>query len=183
YPALVINKLQTGLAGLVAAGRLAAAISRHASPVTSPASACTHDFYAPPTGRHDMEDLLWVGHWLTLFWTAVLVIGAIAFIGDRDTPVVQLALSIASLTYGSLLGTYILGGAWPRARQIDVIVAIVVSVILMSPVVLGAVLPHFPLHWLRGPAWWWYVPLGTAVTVAVGLISSLVGRSDGLTAG
>src|SRR5439155_13486114 len=74
-------------------------------------------------------------------------------------------------------------GAWPRARQIDVIVAIVVSVILMSPVVLGAVLPHFPLHWLRGLAWWWYVPLGTAVTVAVGLISSLVGRSDGLTAG
>jgi len=26
--------------------------------------------------------------------------------------VVQLALSIASLTYGSLLGTYILGGVW-----------------------------------------------------------------------
>ena len=56
----------------------------------------------------------------------------------------------------------------------DVIVAIVGSVIVMSPVVLGAVIPHFPLHWLPGLSWWWYVPLGTAVTVLVGMISSLV---------
>jgi hypothetical protein len=124
-----------------------------------------------------------VGRWLTLIWTAVLVIGAIAFIGDRETPVVQLALSIASLTYGSLLGTYILGGAWQRARQIDVIVAIIVSVVLMSPIVLGAVIPHAPIHWLPGLAWPWYVPLGTAVTVIVGMISSFVGRPDGQTAG
>ena len=130
-----------------------------------------------------MGHLLWVGRWFTLIWTAVLVGGAIAFIGDRETPVVQLAISIASLTYGSLLGTYILGGAWPRTRQMDVIVAIVGSVIVMSPVVLGAVIPHFPLHWLPGLAWWWYVPLGTAITVAVGILSSFVGRSDGLMAG
>jgi len=91
---------------------------------------------------------------------------------------VQLALSIASLTYGSLLGTYILGGAWPRTRQIDVIVAIAASVVIMSPVVLGAVIPHFPVHWLAGLAWPWYVPLGTAVTVLVGMTSSLVGRTQ-----
>ena len=183
YPTFVITQLPAGLAGLVVAGILAAAMSSHASAVNSLASASTHDFYAPLTGRHDLEHLLWVGRWLTLIWTAVLVMGAIVFIGDRDTPVVQLALSIASLTYGSLLGTYILGGAWPRARQIDVIVAIAVSVVLMSPVVLGAVIPHFPVHWLPGLAWPWYVPLGTAVTVLVGMISSLLGRSNGLTAG
>ena len=183
YPTFVITQLPAGLAGLVVAGILAAAMSSHASAVNSLASASTHDFYAPLTGRHDLEHLLWVGRWLTLIWTAVLVMGAIVFIGDRDTPVVQLALSIASLTYGSLLGTYILGGAWPRARQIDVIVAIAVSVLLMSPVVLGAVIPHFPVHWLPGLAWPWYVPLGTAVTVLMGMISSLLGRSNGLTAG
>jgi hypothetical protein len=87
---------------------------------------------------------------------------------------VQLALSIASLTYGSLLGTYILGGTWPRARQVDVIIALIVSIVVMAPVVLGAVIPHFPLHWLPGLAWPWYVPLGTAVTVVVGMLSSLV---------
>ena len=186
YPTFVITHLPPGLAGLVVAGILAAAMSSHASAVNSLASATTHDFYAPLTGRRDSAYLLRVGRWATLVWTIVLVTGAIAF-RDQNTPAVQLALSIASLTYGSLLGTYILGGAWPRARQIDVIIALSVSIVLMSPVVLGAVIPHFPVHWLPGLAWPWYVPLGTAVTVAVGMVSSLVsgrwadGRMGGAT--
>src|SRR5216117_1671044 len=133
YPTFIVTHLPPGIAGLAVGGILAAAMSSHASAVNSLASASTHDFYAPLTGRHDMGHLLWVGRWLTLFWTAVLVAGAMAF-RNQNTPVVQLALSIASVTYGSLLGTYVLGGAWPRARQIDVIVAIVASVLLMSPV-------------------------------------------------
>src|SRR5213596_2911360 len=182
YPTFVITQLPAGLAGLVVAGILAAAMSSHASAVNSLASASTHDFYAPLTGRQDPAQLLRVGRWLTLVWTVILVAGAIAF-RDQNTPVVQLALSIASLTYGSLLGTYILGGVWPRARQIDVIIALIVSIVVMAPIVLGAVIPHFPVHWLPGLAWPWYVPLGTAVTVLVGMISSLVVRPDGRTAG
>src|SRR6267143_5159327 len=181
YPTFVVTHLPTGIAGLAVGGILAAAMSSHASAVNSLASASTHDFYAPMTGRHDPERLLRVGRWLTILWTAVLVGGALAF-RDQNTPVVQLALSIASLTYGSLLGTYILGGVWPRARQIDVIIALIVSIVVMSPVVLGAVIPHFPVHWLPGLAWPWYVPLGTAITVAVGMLSSLV-RNDGRTEG
>src|SRR3989441_739615 len=115
YPTFVITQLPAGLAGLVVAGILAAAMSSHASAVNSLASASTHDFYAPLTGRQDPARLLWVGRWLTLLWTAVLVAGAMAF-RNQNTPVVQLALSIASVTYGSLLGTYVLGGLWARAR-------------------------------------------------------------------
>src|SRR5213595_3128130 len=136
YPTFVITQLPAGLAGLVVAGILAAAMSSHASAVNSLASASTHDFYAPLTGRQDPAHLLWVGRWLTLLWTAVLVAGAMAF-RNQNTPVVQLALSIASVTYGSLLGTYVLGGGWPRARQRDVILAIVASAAVMSPIVLG----------------------------------------------
>ncbi|HEY6091090.1 MAG TPA: sodium:solute symporter [Gemmatimonadales bacterium] len=175
YPTFVISHLPPGLAGLVVAGILAAAMSSHASAVNSLASAATHDFYAPITGKRDPQQLLRVGRWLTLIWTAVLVGGALAF-KNQNTPVVQLALSIASLTYGALLGTYILGGFWARARQIDVIIALVTSIILMSPVVLGAVFPPFPIHWLPGLAWPWYVPLGTLITVLVGMISSLFGQ-------
>jgi len=182
YPTFIITQLPAGLAGLVVAGILAAAMSSHASAVNSLASASTHDFYAPLTGRQDPEQLLRVGRWLTLVWTTILVAGAIAF-RDQNTPVVQLALSIASLTYGALLGTYILGGAWPRARQRDVIIALIVSILIMSPIVLGAVLPHFPLRWLPGLAWPWYVPLGTGITVAVGIASSMIASADGATEG
>ncbi|HUL01662.1 MAG TPA: sodium:solute symporter [Gemmatimonadales bacterium] len=178
YPTFVVSQLPVGLAGLVVAGILAAAMSSHASAVNSLASASTHDFYAPLTGRHDAMHLLRVGRWLTLFWTIVLVLGAMAF-RNQGTPVVQLALSVASITYGSLLGTYVLGGAWPRARERDVIVAIVAGALLLAPVVLGAVIPGFPVHWLAGLAWPWYVPLGTAVTIGVGMVSSGVRRSSG----
>lgn len=172
FPTFIVHQLPTGLAGLVVAGILAAAMSSHASAVNSLASASTYDFYAPISGRRDPTDLLGVGRWLTLFWTAVLVAGAMAF-RDQNTPVVQLALSVASITYGGLLGTYILGGLWRRARERDVIVAIIVSVLTMTPVVLGV-----PARLLPGLAWPWYVPLGTGITLAVGMLSSLVGPPE-----
>jgi len=175
YPTFVVNHLPAGLAGLVVAGILAAAMSSHASAVNSLASATTHDFYAALTGRRDAAHLLAVGRWATLAWAAVLTAGAIAF-RRQDTPVVQLALTIASLTYGGLLGTYLLG-FWPRARERDVIIAIVVSVLVMAPIVLGAVIPNLPIRWLPELAWPWYVPLGTGVTVAVGGASSLMGKT------
>ncbi len=171
YPTFVVHQLPTGLAGLVVAGILAAAMSTVASSLNSLASASTHDFYAALTGRRDTEHLLRVGRAMTLLWAAILVGGAMLF-PDRRTPVVELALQVASLTYGALLGTYLLGGLWPRARQRDVIVAVLVAVAVMTPVVLG-----WPFRLLPGLAWPWNVPLGTAVTVAVGIVSSLTGRA------
>jgi solute:Na+ symporter, SSS family len=175
YPTFVVEHLPPGLAGLVVAAILAAASV--AAALNSLASASTHDFYAALTGRRDPAHLLRVGRWMTLLWAAVLVGGAMMF-RDRQTPVVVLALSIASLTYGGLLGTYILGGAWPRARERDVIIAVVACLVIMTPVVLG-----FPFRLFRGLAFPWFVPLGTAVTIGVGMLSSILRRPGGLAAG
>lgn len=171
YPTFVAEHLPPGLAGLVVAAILAAASV--AAALNSLASASTHDFYAALTGRREPRHLLTVGRWMTLIWAAVLVGGAMLF-RERNTPVVILALAIASLTYGGLLGTYLLGSFWPRARERDVILAVVVCLVVMTPVVLG-----FPFRLFRGLALPWYVPLGTAVTVAVGILSSAVWRSGG----
>jgi SSS family transporter len=187
YATFVITKLPAGLAGLVVAGLLAAAMGTHASAVNSLASASTYDFYAPWKQEHDPTRLLRVGRMLTLVWAMVLVVGAMLF-PDRRTPVVELALQVASLTYGALLGTYLLGGFWPRARERDVIVAMVVGVVLMIPVIfaarLAAAFNYSPLLVsLSALAWPWDVPLGTALTVLVGMASSMVGRSEGRTVG
>jgi SSS family solute:Na+ symporter len=159
FPSFVVESLPVGLAGLVVAGLLAAAMSTVSSSLNSLASASTHDFYATLTRKTDPQHLLRVGRWATVGWAAVLTLGALAF-GSRDTPVVELALSISSVTYGALLGTYILGGVSRTARQPDAIAGIVVATTLMLVVVIGK-------PWVfRDLAWPWYVPLGTTFALA-----------------
>lgn len=174
FPQFVVDHLPVGLAGLVIAGVLAAAMSTVSSSLNSLASATTHDFYAAITGRRDPQHLLKVGRWATLAWAVVLMGGALAFwaFGSQGTPVVVLALSVASIAYGGLLGTFIMAGLMPRSRGRDAITAILVSTAAMLVVVL---IPPWPFENL---AWPWYVPLGTAITLAVGFLSSSVRETN-----
>ncbi len=169
YPTFVLQHLPAGLAGLVVAGLLAAAMSTVSSSLNSMASATTHDFYASLTGKRDARHLLTVGRWATLGWAAVLMAGALS-IRSTDQPVVEMALAIASITYGALLGTYILGGISRTARQSDAIGAIVVATVAMVLIVLVKPGPFALL------AWPWYVPLGTLITLAAGFTPGAVRR-------
>ncbi len=171
YPSFIVDQLPPGLSGLVVAGVLAAAMSTVSSSLNSLASATTHDFYASLTGQTDAAKLMKVGRWATIAWAVILVLGALSF--ESDQPVVELALSIASITYGSLLGTYIMGGLSRTVRQPDVMTAIVVSTVTMVIVVLVKPGPFASL------AWPWYVPLGTAITLGVGYASAAVRNMTG----
>ncbi len=95
---------------------------------------------------------------------------------------VVLALSIASVTYGPLLGTYFLAGRWPRARGQDVVGAVAITVMLMLIVVFAKPLSAGAgLEWLEPVsrlAWPWYVPLGTLVTVGTGMVLSYLPRGS-----
>jgi SSS family solute:Na+ symporter len=137
-----------------------------ASSLNSLASAATHDFYAPLTGRTDPKHLLAVGRWATVLWAVVLAGGALSF-RSTDQPVVELALSVASITYGALLGTFVLGGLVRRARQRDAIIALATGTGVMLVVVL---LKPGPLAQL---AWPWYVPLGFVITLLAGWAAAL----------
>jgi SSS family transporter len=169
YPRFIVEHLPAGLAGLVVAGLLAAAMSTVSSSLNSLASASTHDFYAPLSRRSEPRHLLAVGRWMTLGWAGTLVVGALSFSSDQQ-PVVELALSIASITYGALLGTYILAGASKRVAQRDVILAMLIACGAMLTVVLVKPGP------LAALAWPWYVPLGTLITLATGIASSWLRR-------
>jgi SSS family transporter len=165
FPRFMVEYLPNGLSGLAIAGVLAAAMSTVSSSLNALASATTHDFYASVTGRKDPRHLLVVGRWATVFWAAVLAGGALSF-RSTDTPVVELALSIASITYGGLLGLFMLGGLSPRVRQRDAILGLVVATAAMLVVVLGKPGPLAQL------AWPWYVPLGLAITLVTGWVAS-----------
>jgi SSS family solute:Na+ symporter len=179
FPSFVVHQLPAGLAGLVIAGILAAAMGTHSSAINSLASSATHDLYASWTGRRDPVHLLRVGRMLSALWALGLIGGALFFHAastGRDTPVVVVALSIASVTYGPLLGTYFLAGRWPRARGRDVVGAVAVTVVIMLVVVFAGRLSAAPLfHGLATIgtlAWPWYVPLGTAICVGTGIALS-----------
>ena len=184
FPRFILEHLPAGLAGLVVAGILAAAMSTISSSINALASSMTHDFYASITGRREPDHLLKVGRIFSAVWGLGLIGGALGFYvyaSGTDTPVVVLALSIASVTYGALLGTYILAGRWPRAAGRDVVVATIVTLIAMLIVVFARPLSTQPgLEWLAPVgrlAWPWFVPLGTAITLIVGAGMSYLPRA------
>ncbi len=134
FPRFIVEQLPPGLAGLVVAGILAAAMSTVASSLNSLASATTHDLYAPIARRvGDDAHLFRVGRRFTLAWAAVLIGGAILFhFVEQGTPVVVVALQIASFTYGGLLGGFFLAVLVPSARQRDAILGMGTAILAMA---------------------------------------------------
>ena len=70
------------------------------------AATTTHDIYVPLSG-HGVNDpkTFRMGRWFALAWGIILTGGALLFPEGR-TPVVVIALSIASFTQGALLGGF-----------------------------------------------------------------------------
>jgi Na+/proline symporter len=153
-------------------------MSTHSGAINALAAASTHDIYLPLTGRSaDDPRTLKVGKLFALAWGVVLTGGALLFPKNQQTPVVVIALSIASFTYGGLLGGFFLGIFWKRARQRDAIVGMSVGIATMGFVVfakqLTGIMPF--LAPLGRIAWPWYVLIGTTITLVVGMVSSLFG--------
>jgi SSS family solute:Na+ symporter len=119
FPRFIVEVMPPGMTGLVVAAILAAAMSTVSGSLNSLAAATTHDIYLPLTGkRADDPSVLRIGKVFTMVWAAILIGGALLFLlGSRNTPVVVVALSIASFTYGGLLGGFFLGPEVARETQ------------------------------------------------------------------
>jgi SSS family transporter len=172
-PRFILDGLPAGISGLVIAGIFSVAMSSEASALNSLASALVHDIYAPIAARlgraDDEHALMRAGRFFTLVWGAVLIAGAIAFQFMRqDTPIVVIALQIASFTYGGLLGGFLLGLVSSRAGERDAITGMGTAIVVMG-------------------AWWaaqqfhvipkvidplWFSLIGSAITVGVGTASA-----------
>ena len=178
FPTFIIDVMPPGLTGLVVAAILAAAMSTVSGSLNSLSAATTQDLYVPLTGRSaDDPSLLRTARRITLGWAVVLIGGALLY-RSQGTPVVVVALSIASFTYGGLLGGFFLGLATRRANQRDALTGMSVGIATMTVVVfapqLSAAYPSLAstLGPLAHIAWPWYVLIGTAITMTVGILSS-----------
>lgn len=178
FPTFILEHMPPGLVGLILAAILAATMSTHSGAINSLAAATTHDIYLPLSKRStDDAATLRFGKLSALAWGVVLTGGALLY-REQGTPVVVVALSIASFTYGALLGGFFLGILWRRAIQRDAILAMSVAIVVMSVIVFAKqLLPVFPsatgmLTAFSKIAWPWYVLIGTSITMIVGIASS-----------
>ncbi len=176
FPTFVVEVMPSGLTGLVVAAILAASMSTLSGSINSLAAATTHDIYLPLTGRSaDDPKTLKMAKIFSLAWGIGLLVAALLY-KQRGTPVVVVALSIASFTYGALLGGFFLGILWRRAIQRDAILGMAVGIFVMAFVVfakqLAPVFPSLPLASVSKVAWPWFVLIGTTVTMLVGILSS-----------
>lgn len=159
----IVEKLPVGVSGIIIAGLFASAMSTLAGSITSLSSSSMMDLYRPYIRKNRAEDTLHelrVSRMLTVFWASLLVVAAIAFM-HSSSAVIELALSIASFTYGGLLGTFLLGILVKKARQRDALVAFSSGIIIMSAVIL-----------LKLVAWTWFTIIGVIATVSIGYLMS-----------
>jgi SSS family transporter len=180
FPTFILEHMPPGLVGLIVAAIVAATMSTHSGAINSLAGATTHDIYLPLSGRSaDDPNTLRMGRLFALGWGVVLTLGALLFPKDTKTPVVVVALGIASFTYGGLLGGFFLGIFWRRAIQRDAILGMSVAIATMAFIVfakpIAAAYPSLAgtLAPFAGIAWPWYVLIGTIITLIVGMLSSL----------
>lgn len=174
FPRFIFETMPAGVVGLVVAAILAA--STASGTLNSLAAATVHDILIPLRKEPFAPDaLLRLSKRLTVVWALVLALGALAY-GNRNTPVVTVALSIASFTYGGLLGAFGLGLLWKRATQRDALAGMLIGMSLTACVVFAKPLATFApfLQPLAGIAWPWFVMIGTGLTFGVGVTSSLL---------
>jgi SSS family solute:Na+ symporter len=178
FPTFIVEEMPSGMTGLVIAAILAAAMSTISGSLNSLAAATTHDIWVPLKGGvKDGPGLLRISKVFTLVWAVILIGGALLYRAE-GTPVVVVALSVASFTYGGLLGGFFLAMLWERAIQRDAITGMATGIAVMSVVVfagrLSAAFPALagPLSPFVGIAWPWFVLIGTTITFSVGILSS-----------
>jgi solute:Na+ symporter, SSS family len=163
FPAFIVTQMPAGIAGLVLAAILAVAMSNASGSLNSLASSSIMDFGAGSAAHggagRSAGDLLKRSRWMTLGWGIVLGSLGLAPWG----PVLVAGLTIASITYGAMLGVFLLGIWNSRANSTGAIAGMLIGLATMVAVNRFTTL-----------AWTWYVLVGTVVTFASGSIVSAI---------
>ncbi len=162
FPNFVVNHLPHGVAGLMIAAILAAAMSNLSSALNSLASTTVVDFYRPFLKKDAApREVLRISRWMTVLWGIVLV--ALAIVSRHVHSVLETGLTIASITYGSMVGVFLLGVLTRKANEKGSMVGMAAGLLSMLAV-----------WYFKMIAFTWYVLVGTVITFAVGYLTSIL---------
>ncbi|MBI3189417.1 MAG: sodium/solute symporter [Ignavibacteriales bacterium] len=168
FPKFIIERIPTGISGLIIAGLLAAAMSTLSGSVNSLAHATMADLYKPYFGKNNSEQKdLYISRIVTLFWSVMMIGMAIFFIYNQSKTLVEVALGVASFTYGGLLGLFLLGVLSKKVNQSSAIAGFVAGIGTMILVVSFAKI-----------GWTWYTMIGSVTTIIVGIVVNYLPRTS-----
>lgn len=165
FPKFIIESLPSPFSGIIIAGLFAAAMSTLAGSISSLSSSTMLDLYNPFHKNRDKRNDLKVSRIFTIMWAVLLIFAAIFFMNSPQT-VVELALSIASFTYGGLLGTFMLGLFVKDATQEDALAGFTSGIFIMITVIS-----------LNLVAWTWFTLIGVAATMLIGTLLSYLNKN------
>lgn len=160
FPEFIVQEMPAGLTGLVLASTFAVAMSNASGSLNSLASSSIIDFGRPKNADSSMRQLS-KSRYATLVWGVLLGALGLAPWGH----VLEAGLTIASITYGGLLGVFLLGTWSRRANETGALVGLVLGIGSMIAV-----------RFCTDIAFTWYVLIGTLITFLVGLIASNLRR-------
>lgn len=162
YPTFIVNQMPHGISGLLIAAILAAAMSNLSAALNSLSSSSIIDFYLRRHPQVDEARRVRLSRWMTLFW-ALALFGLAVLSLHKVHRVVEVGLQIASIAYGALLGTFLLGVLTKRANQTGTMLGILCGLSIELYLWQGTRVP-----------WTWWVAIGTVTTFAVGYSASLL---------
>jgi len=164
FPKFIIEELPSPFSGIIIAGLFAAAMSTLAGSISSLSSSTMLDLYNPFSKNRDKTNDLQLSRLFTVMWAILLVLSALFFMNTPQT-VVELALSIASFTYGGLLGTFMLGLFVKKAREEDALAGFTSGIFLMIAVISTDLV-----------AWTWYTLIGVLATILIGTLLTYLNK-------
>ena len=165
YPEFIWNNLPTGVAGLIMAAILAAAMANISAALNSLASTTLVDFYRPLRPGQAEEHYLRLARAATIVWGAVLL--GIGILARAWGSVLVAGLTIASIPFGALLGVFLLGVLTRRVREPAAIAGVLAGLCTIVYV-----------RFATPIAWTWYVLIGTTATFGAGFLTELLWKKE-----
>jgi SSS family transporter len=178
FPTFIVKEMPIGIAGLLVAAILAAAMSNLSAALNSLSSTTVVDFYMHWRPQANDRERMLISRSSTVIWAFVLFAIAVYSIhAGGKGHVVEIGLSIASVAYGALLGVFLLGTLTKYATQWGAITGMIVGFALNLWLWQGTFPAHLGSITIPHIAYTWYVLIGAIVTFAVGSIASLIFRT------
>ena len=160
FPRFITAIAPAGLRGLLLAGVLAAAMSSIDSTTAALSSSVLRDLIEPWTGRQRKINHVAISRWLIYVFAIILAL--IAWMFRDSESFLWLAFQVTSVTYGVLLGVFLLGLRGRRGNDTGNMLAIGLGLLVASISLAAIKTGRISI------AWTWVIAIGAAVTYAVG---------------